>query len=178
MSSFLGTFEVGIYQSILKLLYPINFLTTPLNSLYHSRIIELYDKSSIQLRKLIQRITIRVFMSGIIIFMLLWFFLPFYLKINGAVQPTYSYNLIYLGLGTLSILPLITWWGGSFILCYNPNIPIYSNSLASLVNIILPILSLKFLENSLVTFTYSLVFARLFTWPIIIFSYYNYLKNS
>ena len=178
LSSYLGNVEVGIYQSILKLLSPISLLSTPLNTLYHSKVIKLYDKSKEELKNFIFNKTPKIILIGLILLIILRLILPKYLLLNDIDDLNYPYSSMFWFLSILSILPLISWWGGSCIICYDPNIPIYTNSLASFLNIILPILFLTFIDTSVLFFVISLMIARIFTWPIILINFNKYLKYS
>ena len=177
IQKYIGLEAVGLYQTHVKLLLPLQFLTVPLNPLFQMKLTRLADrKDSVGLVKLIFQISKRIFVVGIILVVLLIIFYPHYLGLNNL---TVDEKPIFYLLTIINFLPLLNWWSGAFMLSYRPDIPVYTNLAASFLNIVVPILGLSyFYEPTLTVYASSILLIRIFTYPVSFIFLFKFVKGE
>ena len=127
LMKFLGSEAVGIYQTLLKILNPINLMTAPIGSNYQRTMIDFYhDNKYIKLKNMIYRITKIILSITILYILFALFFVDYYLESQGIQKIEHAILSIFI-LGVLSILQSSTWWAGNFMICHFPELPIFTN---------------------------------------------------
>jgi O-antigen/teichoic acid export membrane protein len=179
LMKFLGSEAVGIYQTLLKLLSPISLLSAPIGANYQRTMIDFYVENKYQEQKdLIFKITKNLLIIASIYILIVMFFVDFYLDFQKIKKIEYSEVLIFL-LGILSLLQTSIWWSGNFILSHLPKLPIYTNAMTSVLNILIPFYSLYFYrEYGIIVFLIATVVSQTpaYIFPFVIFN--KYYKNK
>ena len=155
---FLGSEAVGIYQTLLKILNPINLMTAPIGSNYQRTMIDFYhDNKYIKLKNMIYRITKIILSITILYILFALFFVDYYLESQGIQKIEHAILSIFI-LGVLSILQSSTWWAGNFMICHFPELPIFTNIITSILSIIIPYYSLLYYgHNGIIVFVFSTI---------------------
>jgi O-antigen/teichoic acid export membrane protein len=175
---FLGSEAVGIYQSFLKLLSPINLLTAPLGSNYQRKMIDFYiDNKYKKLKDLVFRITKNLLFINLVYILIVMFFVDFYFETQKIQKIEYS-TLLFLLLGILSLLQTSIWWSGNFMLCHFPKMPIYTNLITSILNIVVPYYSLYYYGyNGIIIFIIASLASQAPAYFVPFFVFRKYYKN-
>ena len=176
---FLGSESVGIYQTLLKALSPINLLTAPVGSNYQRLMIDLYfDDKKEKLKKLIIKISKNVLFISSSYLLIVVVLINYYLEIQG-INKLENALLIISILGIIYLMQSSTWWSGNFMINHFPQLPIYTNILASILNVLIPFYALYYYGNyGLIVFSIALLVCKIPTWIIPFFVFNNYLKKS
>ena len=106
------------------------------------------------------------------------FMINYYLEVQEIHKIEYSFLIISV-LGTLYLIQSSTWWSGNFMINHFPQLPIYTNILASILNLLIPFYALYYYGNyGLIIFSIALLVCKIPTWiiPFVVFN--NYLKKS
>ncbi|MFL0298753.1 lipopolysaccharide biosynthesis protein [Aquirufa novilacunae] len=179
LMKFLGSEAVGIYQTLLKILSPINLMTAPIGSNYQKIMIDYYhDNKYKKLKELIFRITKIVLMITILYIIIAMVFVDLYLDSQGIHNIEYSTILIFF-LGVLSLLQSSTWWAGNFMICHFPQIPIFTNIISSILNILVPFYSLYYYgDKGMIVFLISIVMSQVPAYIVPFYLFRNYLKGE
>ena len=176
---FLGNEAVGVYQTLLKALSPIILLTAPIGANYQRVMMDLYiENKKEKLKNIIIKISKIVLSISSLYILIVMFMINYYLEVQEIHKIEYSFLIISV-LGTLYLIQSSTWWSGNFMINHFPQLPIYTNILASILNLLIPFYALYYYGNyGLIIFSIALLVCKIPTWiiPFVVFN--NYLKKS
>ena len=173
---------VGLYQTIKKVFIPINFLIQPYGMLTASNMIDYFDTyKKEKLHKLILENTKYLIFACIPLYVLIFGLSEYYLTLQSVDIVDLGGELysILVVQSVYSFLPVISWWSGNFIILYRPTITIYTNLVASITNIVFPVVVLGTTGyNTLFFFVLALLVARVPTWGVAFIMYSKYRSEK
>jgi O-antigen/teichoic acid export membrane protein len=141
---FLHAEIVGIYQIIKKMLSPIIIIATPFSMLVYPKLINYFETNNkTKFKHIIIKISFYILSIGVIYSFIFYFLLNFsfdlmYLKFDEI------YYIYYLFLVGLMIINSQMWWVRAFSSTVNPNYSIYMNLFATVYQLIITILIIKY----------------------------------
>jgi len=138
---FTDTKTVGIYQTLKNILMPVNFIATPFSMMTVSKLTKLYEENKIlEFKNLIKIITFKIFKIAIVVSIIIYIVLPYILEILKIEN---SYQNIFILLIIYSLLILLLWWSRIFATIVNPMMSIYGGIYMLIHNVTITILLTK-----------------------------------